>query len=197
MEEFKELENLWKQSETEVPAKKSNLSTIKSNRMKLKNTYIKGAVLLILTGIFILVLLYNFDAVLQTTPIISSVILVAAACFLQALLMLFTANKITKIDESHKPGTHLKQWQDFREFQKNQRHWNMPVYYIILGAAVGVYLYEMLKNVEPWKMILALSITYAWLFFAYFYLGKKEIKRQDAKLDGILSELKNLENQFH
>ncbi len=29
-----------------------------------------------------------------------------------------------------------------------------------------------------------------------FSVGKKEIKKQDAKLDGIISELKDLETQF-
>ena len=72
----------------------------------------------------------------------------------------------------------------------------MPVYYILLSAALGVYLYELLKNIDLWKIILAFAITYSWMFFAYFYLGKKEIKKQDAKMDGIISELKNLENQF-
>jgi len=197
MEEFKDFENLWKKAETKAPTKNTNISTIKNNRMKLKNTYTKGAILLIITGIFILVLLFNFDARIQTTPIITSMVIIAAVCFLQAFLMIFTAEKISKIDETQTPSFHLKQWQNFRSFQKKQRHWNMPVYYLFLSIALGIYLYELLKNVDPWKMILAFVITYSWMLFAYFYLGKREIKKQDAKLDGIITELKSLENQFH
>ena len=100
--------------------------------------------------------------------------------------MLYNAKRIGAIDETQTPGFHLKQWQDFREFQKNQRHWNMPVYYLFLGTALRIYMYELLKTVDLWKMILAFAITYSWMFFAYFYLGKKEIKKQDAKLDGII-----------
>lgn len=196
MEEFKDLENLWKQTETKVPTQNTNISKIKNNRMKLKNTYTKGATLLILTGIFIMVLLYNFDSKIQTTPLVLSMVIVSLICFLRAFLMLFTARKISNIDETQTPGFHLKQWQNFRTFQKKQRHWNMPVYYVFLGTALGIYMYELLKNVELWKMIIAFVITYSWMFFAYFYLGKREIKKQDAKLDGIISELKSLENQF-
>lgn len=196
MEEFKELENLWKQSETKHPTKDTKISKIKSNRIKLKNTYSKGAILLIVTGILILVMLFFLDSKLKTIPIILSIIIVSLTCFLQAFLMLFTANKISTIDETQTPSFHLKQWQNFREFQKKQRHWNMPVYYILLGSALGVYFYELLKNIDLWKMILAYVITYSWMLFAYFYLGKKEIKKQDAKLDHIISELKSLENQF-
>lgn len=196
MEEFKELENLWKQSETKHPTKDTKISKIKSNRIKLKNTYSKGAILLIVTGILILVMLFFLDSKLKTIPIILSIIIVSLTCFLQAFLMLFTANKISTIDETQTPSFHLRQWQNFREFQKKQRHWNMPVYYILLGSALGVYFYELLKNIDLWKMILAYVITYSWMLFAYFYLGKKEIKKQDAKLDHIISELKSLENQF-
>jgi uncharacterized membrane protein YbjE (DUF340 family) len=196
MEEFKELENLWQQSETKIPTKKTNISKIKNNRMKLKNTYTKGAILLLLTGIFILGLMIFLDSNLKTIPVISSMMIISITCFLQAALMLFTANEITKIDETQTPSFHLKQWQNFREFQKKQRHWNMPVYYTLLSIALGVYMYELLKNADLWKMILTFVITYSWMLFAYFYLGKKEIKKQDAKLDGIISELKSLENQF-
>lgn len=196
MEEFKDLENLWKQSETEVPAKNPDISKIKNNRMKLKNTYTKGAVLLILTGILILVLMTTFDAKIRTLPIISSMVIISLICFLQAGLMLFTANKISKIEETQTPGLHLQQWQQFRLFQKKQRHWNMPVYYTLLSIALAVYLYGLLKNADAWKMILTFAVTYAWILFAYFYLGKKEVKKQDAKLDSIIAELNGLENQF-
>jgi len=197
MEEFKELENLWKQSETEVPAKNTDISKIKNNRMKLKNTYTKGAIILIVTGIGILILMTTFDAKIKTAPIISSMIIISITCFLQAGLMLFTAQKISNIDETQTPGMHLKQWQNFRLFQKKQRHWNMPVYYVLLSIALAVYMYELLKTVDLWKMILAFMVTYSWMLFAYFYLGKKEVKKQDAKLDGIIAELKSLENQFN
>ena len=197
MEEFKELENLWKQSDPKISVKQTDLTKLKSNRMKLKNTNIKGAVLLVLTGIFILGLMTTFDTKIKTPPLIIAMVIISITCFLQAILMLYNAKRIGAIDETQTPGFHLKQWQDFRIFQKKQRHWNMPVYYLFLSSAIGVYLYELLKTAELWKMILAIVVTYSWMFFAYFYLGKKELKKQDAKMDSIISDLQSLENQFH
>ena len=197
MEEFKDLENLWKTSETKIPAKNDQISKIKNNRMKLKNTYTKGAILLVATGILILILMTTFDSEILTLPIISAMVIISLVCFLQGGLMFFTAKKISDIDETQTPASHLQQWLEFREFQKKLRHWNMPVYYILLSLALGVYMFELLKTVDLWKMLLAFAITYSWLLFAYFYLGKKEVKKQDAKMDGIISELKNLENQFN
>lgn len=164
--------------------------------MKLKNSNIRGAIMLILTGIFILGFMTIIDDKIKTTPIISSMVVISVICFLQAILMLYNAKKIADIDESQTPSLHLQQWRNFRTFQKKQRHWNMPIYFLLLSATLAVYLFELLKNVDLWKMILAFVITYSWMIFAYFYLGRKEIKRQDAKLEGIISELNDLENQF-
>ncbi len=165
--------------------------------MKLRKTQIRAAATLIFTGLLVIGLMATFNPKLQTAPIMSAMILISTVCFLQAALMLYTAKKIDRIDEAQPPAIHLQQWLDFREFQKKQRHWNMPVYYVLLGSALAVYLYELLKTKDLWILLLAFGITYGWLLFAYFYLGKREMKKQDAKTAGIISELKNLENQFH
>lgn len=196
MEEFKDLEKLWKQFETKAPETNIDSTKIKNNRMKLLRTYTVGALLLILTAILILIIMSFLDAELQTPLVIGSMIIISVICILQASLMIFTAQKIKRIDESQTAAQHLRQWLQFREFQRKQRRWNMPVYYVLLSLAVGVYMFELLKNTDLWKMVLAFVITYSWLFSAYFYLGRKEVKKQDAKLDGIIFELKALENQF-
>jgi len=197
MEEFSDLENLWKHSETQVPTNKTDFLKIKNNRNKMKNTYIKGAIMLFITGTIILVTMTYLDAPLKTTAVISAMIALSAICFLQAILMLFTAGKISAIDETQTPATHLKQWQNFRVFQLKQRRWNMPVYFLLLAVSLGVYFLEILKNVDLWKMILAFVVTYSWMLFAYLYLGRKSLKKEDARINCIISELKSLENQFH
>lgn len=196
MEEFKDLENLWKQSKTEVPTEKKDPSKLQNKRTKMKNSNIKGAVLLIITGILILVMMFFLDLKIKTTLVTYVMIIMSAICFIQAAIMLFTAREISKIDETQTPTLHLRQWQNFRSFQKRQRQWNMPVYYVLLSTALGIYMYELLKTIDLWKMLLAFAVTYTWILFAYFYLGKKKIKKDDERLDGIISELKQLEQQF-
>ena len=38
--------------------------------------------------------------------------------------------------------------------------------------------------------------TYGWMLFAYFYLGKRQIKKHNSKIDTMIEDLKELENQF-
>lgn len=197
MEEFKELENLWKTSKIETAPEKTDFKKIKNNRNKMESAYLRGAAMLFITGIIILLVMYFLEEKLQTITVITAMAMITVTCFLQAILMLFTAKKISDIDESQMPGVHLKQWQNFRIFQLNQRRWNMPLYFLVLGLSLGVYYLEILRNVELWKIILVYVITYSWMLFAYFYLGKKSMKKEDIRIEGIITELKNLENQFH
>ena len=196
MEEFKDLENLWKESATKIPTKKIDLSKIKNNRMKLKTTYTKGAALLVIIGIIVLALMSALDSEIKSTLVVTTMVVITAICFLQAILMFYTAKKIDRIDEAETPANHLKQWLNFREFQKKVQHWNMPVYYIALSITLGIYMYELLKNADLWKMLLTFAVSYSWMLFAYFYLGKKEMKKQDEKMNNIIGELQALESQF-
>ena len=196
MENFNELQDLWTKAETPAPKKAKNFSQIKTNRMKLQQNQTKQASNLVMIGILILLLMFSFDEKLQTIAIMSAMIIISTVCFLQAALMFYNVRKINAIEETKTPSVHLQQWLNFREFQKKQRHWNMPVYYILLSFALAVYLYELLKEAEMWKMILTFAVTYSWMLIAYFYFGRREVKKQDAKMDVIIAELKELDTQF-
>lgn len=196
MENFNELHDLWKQAETPAPKKTNYLSKIKTNKMTLQQNQTKQASILVFIGILILALMFSFEEKLQTLPIMAAMIIISSMCFLQAALMFYNARKISQIEETKTPSIHLQQWLNFREFQKKQRHWNMPVYYILLSVALAVYLFELLKEAEIWKMILTFGVTYSWMLIAYFYFGRREVKKQDAKMDNIIAELKELETQF-
>lgn len=196
MENFNELQDLWTKAETPAPKKTKNFSQIKTNKMKLQQNQTKQASILVMIGILILLLMFSFDENLQTIGIMSAMIIISTVCFLQAALMFYNVRKINAIEETKTPSVHLQQWLNFREFQKKQRHWNMPVYYILLSVALAVYLYELLKEAEMWKMILTFAVTYSWMLIAYFYFGRSEVKKQDAKMDVIIAELKELDTQF-
>lgn len=196
MQDFNDIQELWKQSETQVSVPKIDYQKIRSNKRNILNKLIFGGVLLTLTGIFILVLMGFLDENIRTTLVMASMITVTLICLLQAQLQFLTARKINQIDETQTPEKLLQQWQNFREFQKKQRHWNLPLYYLLLGTALGFYMFEILKTATLTMKLIAFVATYAWMFFAYFYLGKKELKKQDAKMDGIIAELKGLEEQF-
>lgn len=197
MQDFNDIQNLWKNTETSVKNPLIDYSAIKSNRQKIRANFFNGSVLLFVTALFIFGLMFFLDSKMQTPTILLAMSLVIVLCLLQALLMYTNVRKIDQISETQTPEKHLQQWQNFNDYRKKQTHWNLPVYYLLLSSALAVYMYELLKDADKMLLVTVFSATFGWMLFSYFYLGKRSLKKMDAKFDGIIGELKNLENQFN
>ncbi|AQX83588.1 hypothetical protein OZ664_14010 [Elizabethkingia sp. HX WHF] len=196
MQDFNDIQQLWKQNDTSVSIPKMNLSAVKNTRQKMKNKELFLATVLIATGIIILIMAYFLDFRYKTSALYISMGAISLICFIQAVLLLLTVKKIAQINAAAPPSEHLKQWQEYNEFRKKQIRWNMPVYYLLLGSALVIYLLEVLKDVSITYKLVALFLTFGWMFFTYFYLGKKSLAKTDLKINTIISELQNLEKQF-
>ncbi len=196
MQDFNDLQNLWKQDNQHEILPQIKLSKIKSFRQALIRKEVLGAALLIVTGLLILALAYFLDFRHKTFSLYTSMFIVSLLCFAQASLMFAAARKIKQIDETAMPTEHLQQWQRFNVFRKKRIHWNMPVYHILLGTAISIYLWEILKGASYRYYLLAYLPTYSWILFSYFYLGKKQLTKIDQAINEVISELKDLERQF-
>lgn len=196
MQDFNDLQNLWKQDDQHKILPQIKLSKIKSFRQALIRKEVLGAALLIVTGLFILALAYFLDFRHKTFALYSSMFIVSLLCFAQASLMFAAVRKINEINETAIPTEHLQQWQKFNAFRKKRIHWNMPIYHVLLGTAISIYLWEILKGASYSYYLLAYLSTYSWILFSYFYLGKKQLSKIDQAINDVISELKDLERQF-
>ncbi|WP_293888967.1 MULTISPECIES: hypothetical protein [unclassified Sphingobacterium] len=196
MQDFNDLKHLWKQDDQNDILPQIKLSRIKSFRQVLIRKEIIGAILLLITGIAIIALVYFLDFRHKTLTLYSSLFIVSLLCFTQASLMLTTANKIKQISETAIPTEHLLQWRQFNIFRKKRIHWNLPIYHILLSIALSIYLWEILQGANSTYYLLAYLPTYGWILFSYFYIGKKQIAKNDQDINEIISQLEELERQF-
>ncbi|QDZ63636.1 hypothetical protein EVD20_15045 [Elizabethkingia bruuniana] len=173
MQDFNDIQQLWKQNDTSVSIPKMNLSAVKNTRQKMKNKELFLATVLIATGIIILIMAYFLDFRYKTSALYISMGAISLICFIQAVLLLLTVKKIAQINAAAPPSEHLKQWQEYNEFRKKQIRWNMPVYYLLLGSALVIYLLEVLKDVSITYKLVALFLTFGWMFLPIFILVKK------------------------
>jgi len=196
MQDFNDLQNLWKQDDKYDILPPINLGKITSFRQELIRKELIGAALLIATGLIILALAYFLDFRHKTQALYCAMFIVSLLCFIQASLMFTTVGKIKQISEIAIPTEHLQQWQQFNAFRKKRIHWNMPIYYVILGVAISIYIWEILKGASYTYYLLAYLATYSWILFSYFYLGKKQLAKIDRSINEVISELQDLERQF-
>jgi Na+/H+ antiporter NhaD/arsenite permease-like protein len=199
MQDFDALKKLWQEEpenarQISTPAELS--STSQRNRKWLKNTQLIGAIGQIFTGAFISWMIFfgNFGFKFWYTYL--SMGLVVLLCLMQAAFMFYTYGKIKAIDDSVSPAEHLRQWEDYYAIRKKQLTFQGPVFTILLSIVIGIYYIEILSGRPFIPSLIIIIVTIAWILFAYFYLGRKSIKKETGRLQSIIDELKQVEEQF-
>ena len=200
MQDFDSLKNLWQHpaaNEQKLPAEIDINNKSKTTKMKLQKSQQHGAIMLVLTAIFIacLAIFGNLNFIHWYTY--GGMALIIVVCLTQAAFMYATSQKIKTIDDTATPSTHLQQWEAYYDLRKKQNTWNMPVYYIALNIAMAVYMVEIFTGRPLVNVMIFIAVYAAWMLFAYFYLGKKNIKREDRRLQKIIHDLKTIEGQLN
>jgi hypothetical protein len=97
-----------------------------------------------------------------------------------------------KVDDTANPAQHLNQWETYFVFRKKQAAINLPGYFIALNLTMGLYFIEVLSGRPVSNVIILLAVYAAWMVFGYFYIGKKNLKKEDKRLQSIIDELKSI-----
>lgn len=200
MQDFNSLKNIWQkpagvdEARQEVPITITNTTT---SKMKLQKPPLHGAIFLTLTAVFItcLAIFGNFHFIHWYTY--GGMVLICIVCLMQAAFMYVTYKKIKSIDDTVEPASHLRQWEAYYNLRKKQNKWNMPVYYVLLNIAMAIYLVEIFTGRPVVNVLIFIAVYAAWMLFAYFYLGRKNIKRENSRLQKIINELKTIEGQLN
>ena len=198
MQDFDSLKDMWQKPTSAV--KSPTITTInktsKTLKMKLQKQQLGGAVMLVLTATLIaaMAIFGGFNFTHWYTY--GGMVLICIVCLAQAGLMLSLYKKISSINETVAPAAHLQQWEAYYDLRKKQNKWNMPLYYILLNIAMGVYLVEIFTGRPLLNVSIFIGVYIAWMLFAYFYLGKRNMRKEDERLNSIVNNLKGIESQL-
>ena len=72
----------------------------------------------------------------------------------------------------------------------------MPLYYTLLNIAMGIYMLEIFTGRPLLNVVIIIAVYVAWMLFAYFYLGKRNMRKEDDRLNSIIGELELIESQL-
>lgn len=198
MQNFDQLKDIWQQAN--VPDAGSGFPKLSShserNRTKLQRAQLVTAIVLLYTALFLgwMAIWGGFGFRMWYTY--AAIGILSALCFVQAVIGFYTYMRIRSIDDAAPPAQHLKQWESYYQLRKKQLVVWAPVFALILSVAMGVYLIEVTAYMPTRYVVLVVAVIAAWILFAVFYLGKKNQKKEEAKLQRIIDELKDVGNQF-
>ncbi|CAM4146606.1 hypothetical protein FLSI110296_16035 [Flavobacterium sinopsychrotolerans] len=188
---FNELWAKQKTGEPDIEDLLSKMNTFKKSNLK---KLIITNLLLITTSLFIILIWVYFQPQMITTKIGIIVTILAMAIFVigynQSFVLFRKQTNALSTTEYLKDLLAIKAQQEFMQTTM------LNLYFILLSAGIGLYMFEYTVRMTAFWGIVAYGITSIWILFNWFYLRPKQIKKQQSKLDEMIGKFEELHEQL-
>ncbi|GAB3891126.1 hypothetical protein [Spirosoma agri] len=198
MDDFENLKRVWQQ-QTIRPADFTSAELKKTNdghQRKLERTQLMSAIALLLTPVGIIWIGFFSGITFQSSLTYGAVILIALIPAVQGIINLSTYNWLRRIDITAPIAEHLSQWQRYYAFRKRMIRFNGPIYFLLLNGAFALYFIEILGYFSWLGRVVVLIPYVAWMLYAYFVLGKRNLQKETERLEAIIGNLQTLQRQL-
>jgi hypothetical protein len=189
-----DFKDLWKQQTVSPPNMDELLSKVKHFKKVSLRKLIITNVLLIATSVFIGFIWYKYQPQFISTKI-GIVITIFAM-----VLYLFVYNKLASfyktIDSNQSNSEYLQKLISIKAKQQFLQSSVLSLYFVLLGSGLSLYMYEYASRMTIFWAIIAYGVTFAWVGFAWFYLRPKEIKKEQARINGLIAKFEAMNNQL-
>lgn len=195
MKDFDNLKDLWKQQEkTKLPDVSEVLKKIKKEKLVYTNKILFQVIILVGT-MFTLVWIGSIIDFKKTTTYIGlGLMLLCIAGF--SIVRLYQMISLKKIDLTQKPSETLYKLEQYFAFQQIVSTKISLAYYIVLNIAFVFYFIEVMHPMSSQLKTICLTTYIAWMLFAYFYLGKKQKKKENDRIQKIIKSIKEMESGY-
>lgn len=182
MQNFDNIRSLW-QSDMEkgLPDTEKIILQIRNIRKKMIRRYITGAVILVLTFLFIGFIgwYYHFEEWTTRTGIIIILLtIVLGIIFNTRLIRLLWQQSDLTLDNKK----FLEQLIRFRNIQSAIKSKGMALYFILLSIGITLYMVEFTRR-NIYFGIGAYTITFGWIVFAWVYFHKRKVNKQENEIN--------------
>ncbi len=188
------LNDLWAKQTSVVPNPEKLLSEIK----KMKQTNLRKLVLsnflLISTSVFIILIWAYYQPQWIITKIGIILIILAMAIYLIAYNKSYSLFRDRMNPQCNRD--YLKDLLAIKAKQLFMQTTMLNLYFVLLSAGIGLYMYEYTSRMTTFWAIFAYGITTLWILVNWFYLRPRQIKKQQSKLDEIIDKIKMINEQF-
>jgi hypothetical protein len=187
--------DLWAKQTSVAPNTENLIADIKKMKQSNFKKLVFTNLLLFIHSIFIICIWIYYQPQLITTKIGIILIILAMVIFLFAYNKSYSLFKNYKNSQSN--SDYLKNLIAIKSKQKFMETTILNLYFILLSIGIGLYMYEYTSRMKPIWGIVTYGITFIWILFNWFYLRPKQINKQRAKLDAIISKFEMVNNQLN
>ncbi|UEQ74531.1 hypothetical protein [Chryseobacterium arthrosphaerae] len=189
-----DFKNIWKQQTSNKPDMEELLGRLKKFKNENLRRLVVTNLLLIATCTGIAFVWYRYQPELVTTKIGIVLVIAAMVIFLLAYNKLFMV--FYKIDNTQSNSEYLQNLYVVKNKQKFMHTTMLNIYFIMLFTGLILYMYEYTSKMSFSSSAIAYIAIVAWIGFNWFYLRPRTIKKQQAKLDGLIAKFEEINNQL-
>ena len=195
MENNIDFKNLWKQQSVSPPNMEELLSKVKHFKSVSIRKLVITNVLLIATSVFIGFIWYRYQPQFISTKIGIVLIIFAMALYLFVYNKLITFYK--NIEGNQSNSEYLQNLISIKAKQHYLQSRVLSLYFLLLGSGLGLYMYEYTSRMTILWAIVSYTITLGWIGFTWFYLRPKEIKKEQNRINTLISKFEAVNNQLN
>ncbi|AYZ13822.1 hypothetical protein EGY05_18580 [Chryseobacterium arthrosphaerae] len=189
-----DFKNIWKQQTSNKPDMEELLGRLKKFKNENLRRLVVTNLLLIATCTGIAFVWYRYQPELITTKIGIILVIAAMIIFLLAYNKLFMV--FYKIDNTQSNSEYLQSLYVVKNKQKFMQTTMLNIYFIMLFTGLILYMYEYTSKMSFSSSAIAYIAIVVWIGFNWFYLRPRTIKKQQAKLDGLIAKFEEINNQL-
>ena len=190
-----DLKNIWQQQKVSQPRSEELLSKVKQFKNASLRKLVFFNISLFATSAFIIFIWYKYQPQFITTKIGIVVIILAMLVYLLSYNTLFAI--FNNIDNTQSTSAYLDSLHALKTKQKKLQTTMLSLYFAMLSLGLALYMYEYTSRMTISGAVLAYAITSAWIVLNWFYFRPKTIKKQQARLDELISKVNAVNEHLH
>ncbi|SHJ11791.1 hypothetical protein [Flavobacterium terrae] len=195
MKDFDNIMDVWKQQkEVKIPEAGAIIQKAKKERNSFTNKIILQATILLLTVVVLIWVGTAINFKMITTYIGLGLMFLCVFGF--SMIRLYQMSKIKKIDFTQKPSLTLIELEKTYKFQQFVSNKVGLMYFILLNLAFVFYFIEVMQPMSLQLKSIVITAYISWMLFAYFYLGKKEKKKENERIQKMIDSIKEMEANY-
>lgn len=194
MENNIDFKKLWQGQKVSMPNMEEVLKKISQFKKSALRKLIFINVALVVTSLFIVFIWYKYQPQFISTKIGIVLIILAMVIYLLQYNKLF--GNLSKMDSTQNSSAYLQQLTTINKKQKYLQTKILSLYFILLSVGICLYMYEYTSRMTTFWAIVAYTVTLCWVGFNWFYIRPRTIKKQQTKLDELITKLQTIDRQL-
>jgi len=189
-----DLKNIWQQQKSEQPDMTEMLEELKRYKKANLRKIAKSNIMLGLTSAFIILIWVYFQPQYISTKI--GIVIIILAMVIYLLFYNRISRSLRAVDNTESNRDYVRNLKALAVKQKFMQTTMLSIYFIMLSVGICLYMFEYAIRMTLLWGVFTYLITLSWIAFNWFYFRPRVIKKQQLKIDELITTFKHINSQW-